>query len=111
MLLTKHPTGKTAASCWPNILSMSRFFFQVHANRCLKYPVIENELSGIGAARKTALDMFADLARDITADLSKESEWQLEVTDASGKPVFSLKVIAQSPKIWRGNAIEAALLS
>jgi hypothetical protein len=110
MLLTKHPTGKTAASCGPNILSMSRFFFQVQANRCL-YPVIENELSGIGAARKTALDMFADLARDITADLSKESEWQLDVTDASGKPVFSLKVIAQSPKIWRGEAIEAPLLS
>jgi hypothetical protein len=109
MLLTKHLTGKTAASCGPNILSMSHFF-QVHANRCF-YPAIENELSGIGAARKTALDMFADLARDITADLSKESEWQLEVTDASGKPVFSLKVIAQSPKIWRGNAIEAALLS
>ena len=110
MLLTKHPTGKTAASCGPNILSMSRFFFQVQANRCL-YPVIENELSGKGAARKTALDMFADLARDITADLSKESEWQLDVTDASGKPVFSLKVIAQSPKIWRGKAIEAPLLS
>ena len=82
----------------------------MHANRCL-YPVIENELSGIGAARKTALDMFADLARDITADLSKESEWQLDVTDASGKPVFSLKVIAQSPKSWRGKAIEAPLLS
>jgi hypothetical protein len=42
--------------------------------------------------------MFADLARDVAAGLEKNPDWQMEVADASGKPIFRLSVLAESMK-------------
>jgi hypothetical protein len=42
--------------------------------------------------------MFADLARDVTDDLENNPEWQMEVADESGKPIFRLSLLAESMK-------------
>jgi hypothetical protein len=75
---------------------MTRFLFQVQPGRCPEFPVIEDDLSGIDAARKVALEMWVDLALDIVAGLAENPEWRLDVMDEFGKPVFRLKVVAES---------------
>ena len=75
---------------------MPRFVFQIQSG---DFPVplgIEDELSDIFAARKTALGICADLAKDIVAGLSGNSEWRLDVLDNLGKPVFRVRLIAES---------------
>ena len=75
---------------------MPRFVFQVQQARLPGVPAIEDVLSDSFAARKTALGMCADLAKDIVAGLTEDSEWRLDVRDESGKPVFRLSLIAES---------------
>jgi hypothetical protein len=48
------------------------------------------------AAQMEATAMFADMARDIARDLSKNPEWQIEVADERGKPIFRLNVVAKA---------------
>jgi hypothetical protein len=40
--------------------------------------------------------MFADMARDVVGDLEKYPNWQMEVADESGKPIFRLSLLAES---------------
>jgi hypothetical protein len=40
--------------------------------------------------------MSADMARDVAGDLENNPEWQIEVTDESGKPIFRLSLLAES---------------
>jgi hypothetical protein len=46
--------------------------------------------------RKSALQMCADLANDIVAGLTEDTEWRLDVVDESGRPVFRVRLIAES---------------
>jgi hypothetical protein len=57
---------------------------------------IEDDLSDSHAARKIALRMCADLAKDIVAGLTGNSEWRLDVLDNFGKPVFRVRLLAES---------------
>jgi hypothetical protein len=75
---------------------MPRFFFQVQPGRSPEFPVIEDELRGIDEVRKSALQMCADLANDIVAGLTEDTEWRLDVVDESGRPVFRVRLIAES---------------
>ena len=42
--------------------------------------------------------MFADLARDIAGELQSNPEWEIEVGDAAGKPIFRLSILAEMLK-------------
>jgi hypothetical protein len=75
---------------------MPRFLFQVQQARFPGIPVMEDVLSDSFAARKAALGMCADLAKDIVAGLTEDAEWRLDVLDESGKPVFRLRLVAES---------------
>jgi hypothetical protein len=75
---------------------MPRFIFRVQQGDLPEPPSIEDVLSDNYAARKAALDMCADLAKDIVAGLTDDSEWRLEVLDQSGKPVFRLRLLAEA---------------
>ncbi len=70
--------------------------FQVQQARFPGIPTVEDVLSDSFAARRAALGICADLAKDIVAGLIEDSEWRLEVRDESDKPVFRLRVIAES---------------
>jgi hypothetical protein len=74
---------------------MPRFIFQVQQGKFPEIPAIEDILSDSYAARKVALGMCADLAKDIVRGLTQDSEWRLDVLDESGKPVFRLRLLAE----------------
>ena len=75
---------------------MPRFRFQVQQGKLPEIPCIEDVLSDNYAARKAALGMCADLAKDIVTGLTEDSEWRLDVLDESGKPVFRLRLLAEA---------------
>jgi len=75
---------------------MPRFRFQVQQGKLPDPFALEDVLSDYGAARKAALGIYADLARDIVTGLTDDSEWRLDVLDESGKPVFRIRLLAQS---------------
>jgi hypothetical protein len=75
---------------------MPRFTFRVQQGELCESPPIEDVLNDSCAARKAALDICADLAKDIVSGLREDSEWRLEVLDQSGKPVFRLRLLAEA---------------
>jgi hypothetical protein len=75
---------------------MPRFKFRVQQGELPESPSVEDVLSDNYAARKAALNMCADLAKDIVAGLTDDSEWRLDVLDESGKPVFRLRLLAEA---------------
>jgi hypothetical protein len=75
--------------------TMPRFIFQVQQGNSPGIPAIEDVLCDSYAARKAALGMCADLAKDIVDGLKEDSEWRLDVIDESGNPVFRLRLLAE----------------
>jgi hypothetical protein len=39
--------------------------------------------------------MFADMARDISNEMQSNHDWQMDVTDAAGKTIFKIRIIAE----------------
>jgi hypothetical protein len=76
---------------------MPRFIFQVQQGKSSKIPAVEDVLSDGYAARKAALGMCADLAKDIVQGLTEDAEWRLDVLDETGKLIFRLRLLAESP--------------
>jgi|ERR1700682_420632 hypothetical protein len=50
-------------------------------------------LPDVGAARREAIAMFAELARDIAGDLL--IDWRIEVIEPAGRTVFRLGILAE----------------
>jgi hypothetical protein len=75
---------------------MPRFVFQVQPGQPAELPPIEVVLTGHDAARKAALDMCADLAKDIVAGLTENSEWRLDVRNEINEPVFRIRLVAET---------------
>jgi hypothetical protein len=75
---------------------MPRFLFQVQQGKLPGPLALEDVLSDNYAARKAALGICADLARDIVTGLTEDSEWRLNVLDEHGKPVFRISLLVES---------------
>jgi hypothetical protein len=75
---------------------MPRFIFKVQQSKVPEVAAIEDSLCDSYAARKAALGIYADLAKDVVNRLMEDSEWRLDVLDESGKPVFRLRLLAES---------------
>jgi hypothetical protein len=75
---------------------MPRFAFQVQPGQSPRIPAIEDILLDSDAARKVALGICADLARDIVGGLTQDSEWRLDVLNEAGKPIFRLRLLAET---------------
>ena len=75
---------------------MPRFLFQVQQGKLPGPFAIEDVLSDSDAARKAALGICADLAKDIVNGLSDDSEWQLKVLNERGEPVFRIRLLVES---------------
>jgi len=65
--------------------------------------------------RQEALAILADLGRDIFTALTPDSEWQMEVADGGGKPIFRPSLLAEWPDqegaIWRAPKSTARRMS
>jgi hypothetical protein len=75
---------------------MPRFSFQVQPGQFPQLPAIEDVLNDCDAARKAALGICADLAKDIVAGLTEDSEWRLDVLNETGEPIFRLRLLAET---------------
>jgi hypothetical protein len=53
------------------------------------------DLPDVDAARREAIAMFADLARDIASDPPKHPDWGIEVIEPAGGTVFRLGISAE----------------
>jgi hypothetical protein len=74
---------------------MANYTFRIQQGERSKRS-IASECPNDGAARREAEGMFADMARDVAGDLEKHPQWQMEVTDESGKPIFRLNLQAET---------------
>jgi hypothetical protein len=74
---------------------MANYTFQIRQGERSKRSVA-SDWPNDSAARREAEGMFADMARDVAGNLEKHSEWQMEVADDSGKPIFRLSLLAES---------------
>ena len=52
-------------------------------------------LPDVDAARREALAMFANLARDIASNRPSHSDWRIEVIEPEGGTVFKLGILAE----------------
>jgi hypothetical protein len=98
ILLPLHDIVQTVGGEALQDSEMPRFLFQVQQDKFPETPAIEDILSDGHAAQKTALGMCADLAKDIITGLTADSEWRLNVFDESGKSIFRLRLLAESPE-------------
>jgi hypothetical protein len=74
---------------------MPEYVFKINTSR-RQFPASTKFLSDKQAAYREALVMFGDLARDIANELQPNSEWQIEIADEVGKPIFKLTVSSES---------------
>jgi hypothetical protein len=75
---------------------MSRFYFHVRHGKFWN-ACTETAFESNAAARQEAMAIYADLARDIFVGSPLNCEWHMEVTDETGKSIFRLKLLAESP--------------
>jgi hypothetical protein len=52
-------------------------------------------LPDVDAARREAIAMFADLARDIASKLPSHPDWRIEIIEPAGGTVFRLGILAE----------------
>jgi len=74
---------------------MPRYSFRISRNGTSE-PGSITECSGDVAAREEAAGMFADYARTVAEDLEECPQWQIEVANEAGEPIFRLTVLAES---------------
>jgi hypothetical protein len=75
---------------------MSEYYFRVPHGRYAGVQSEATELADNDAARKEALNIWGDLARDIVTDLVSEPEWRMEVADGSGKVVIRIRTVVEN---------------
>ncbi|MDB5504126.1 MAG: hypothetical protein JWR89_4028 [Tardiphaga sp.] len=77
------------------VTGMPTYFFHIRQGKYASSTADGIELADVDAARQEAAMMCSDMARDIVSELDESPEWQMEVTDASGKIVYRLTLLAE----------------
>lgn len=74
---------------------MQRYSFRVTRGKDNQQEMT-SDLPDNQAAQREAVAIFSDLARSFAHDIDAHPEWQIEVTDEAGKPIFRLTLLAES---------------
>ena len=75
---------------------MPRLFFNVRGGK--DFPDTEGvEFADASAAYGEAVTLAGEMLRDLNGKMSEGGDWQLEVTDAAGDPVGSLRFSVTRP--------------
>ena len=74
---------------------MPRYSFKITDGE-YRHPEFGNTLLDKVAAYREGLAIFADLARDIAKGMQPNSEWQIEIADESGKPIYRIRLLSES---------------
>jgi hypothetical protein len=75
---------------------MPKYFFAVRQGDYTSYHSDEIELPDIGAVLRELTQSTGELLRDLSTPIEAGSELRVQVADEYRKPLFSLRVIAES---------------
>jgi hypothetical protein len=75
---------------------MPKYFFVVRQGDYASYHSDGIEFPDIGAVQLEATKSTGELLRDLNRPIAAGSELRMEVADESSRPIFSLRVIAES---------------
>jgi hypothetical protein len=77
---------------------MPRYFFNIHAHIPTSADEIGEELRDDEAAWKEATMIAGEIFKDIDGNFRPDQEWALEVTEASRKPLYMIRISGQKMK-------------
>ena len=75
---------------------MPLYFFRIRNGRYSGADDHGTELAGRDAAWKEMTSVCADIVGSIARKLTENAEWQMELLDESRKPVFRIRVVAET---------------
>jgi hypothetical protein len=75
---------------------MPKYFFIVRHEGHISDHSDGIDFPDLNAARLEALKSAGELLRELDVPLDAGSEWRMEVADETRRPIFSLRVIAES---------------
>jgi hypothetical protein len=73
--------------------SMPNFSFHIHHG--IHSSDHNVDLPDTRAAHEEATMILGDMARDVVAQLNETPEWRMDVSDASGKSLFRLRLLTE----------------
>ncbi len=76
--------------------AMSLYFFRIRNGRYSGCADQGTECADRNAAWKELTNVAADMASGISRKLAENSEWQMEMLDESRRPVFRIRIVAES---------------
>jgi hypothetical protein len=75
---------------------MPLYFFRIRNGRFSGASDVGTECADRDAAWKELTSVCADIAGGLSRRLQKNSEWQMELLNESRKPVFRIRIVAES---------------
>ena len=78
------------------MLRMARFGFHIRYGRYANHHVVD--LPRAEDARQEASQVCCDMIGDVIAALETNPEWQLQVSDETGKPLYVFRFTAETFK-------------
>ena len=75
---------------------MPKYFFVVRQGDATSYHSDGIELPDSGAVQLEAIKSTGEILRDLNRPIEAGSEFRMEVADETSRPIFSLRVIAES---------------
>jgi hypothetical protein len=75
---------------------MPLFYFHIHTGRFSGVPDTAFELADRDAAWVEMTKVCGDLVGSISRDLKQNAEWQMELLDESKKPLYRIRLVAET---------------
>lgn len=75
---------------------MPLYFFRIRNGRYSGASESGTECADRNAAWKALTTSCADMAAGISRKLTQDSEWQMELLDETKRPVFRIRIVAES---------------
>ena len=84
------------AAFFPFVSAMPLYFFRIKNGRYSGCSDQGTECADRNAAWKELTSVCADMASGISRKLAENSEWQMEMLDEAKRPIFRIRIIAES---------------
>ncbi len=75
---------------------MPLYFFRIRNGRYSGASEYGTECADHNAAWKTLTSTCADMAGEISRKLKQDTEWHMELLDESKRPIFRIRIVAES---------------
>ena len=77
---------------------MSQYFFQISHGNLAGVSESSFDLADRGAAWAEMTKVCGGMVASLCQNLKPQSDWQMDLLDASRKPVFRIRLVAETPK-------------